>query len=77
MDDIILSNHAKEQLVARGILESDIWEVIREPQQTVKYGTDKIIFQSILMDEDGKEYLIRVFVNVVKPEIGHYRLQNQ
>jgi len=66
MDDIILSHHAKEQLLARGILESDIWDVIRNPQQTSKAGTDKIIFQSILTSVDGKEYLIRVCVNVVK-----------
>ncbi len=50
----------------RRILESDIWKVIQTPQQTVKSGTDKIIFQSILTDEHGKEYLIRVFINVVK-----------
>lgn len=66
MEEIILSNHAKEQIEARGILEADVWEVVHSPQQIIKSELDKIILQSVLADENGKEYLIRVFVNEVK-----------
>jgi|AntAceMinimDraft_11_1070367.scaffolds.fasta_scaffold131147_2 hypothetical protein len=68
MDEIVLSKHAEEQIEARGISESDVWAVIRSPQQTLTEETesDKVILQSILKDEVGNEYLIRVFVNVVK-----------
>ena len=66
MEDFILSKHAKEQLEVRRINETLVWKIIENPQQELREGLEKKVYQSIIADEKGEEQLIRVFVNVAK-----------
>ena len=66
MDNVILSRHAKEQMEVRGISEEQVWEVVQNPEQIIKHDDEKIILQSRVTLDDGKNYLIRVFINVIK-----------
>jgi len=66
MDNVILSKHAKEQMEARGISEEQVWEVVQNPEQIIEHDDEKIILQSRVTLDDGKNYLIRVFINVIK-----------
>ncbi|TAK36703.1 MAG: DUF4258 domain-containing protein, partial [Saprospiraceae bacterium] len=66
MDNVILSKHAKEQMEARGISEEQVWEVVQNPEQIIEHDDEKIILQYRVTLDDGKNYLIRVFINVIK-----------
>jgi len=66
MDNVILSKHAKEQMEARGISEEQVWGVVQDSEQTIEHDDEKIILQSRVTLDDGKNYLIRVFINVIK-----------
>jgi Domain of unknown function (DUF4258) len=66
MDNVILSKHAKEQMETRGISEVQVWEVVQNPEQSIKHDDEKIILQSRVTLDEGKNYLIRVFINVMK-----------
>ena len=61
-----MSKHAKEQIVARGIDEKLVWQVVNEPQQKIRESSEKQVYQSVLRNSDGMMFLIRVFVNVTK-----------
>jgi hypothetical protein len=51
----------------RGITEEMVFSIIENPQQTIAQGENKLIYQSIWYFEDeAKEFLVRVFVNIVK-----------
>lgn len=63
---MILSKHAKEQIVDRGIPEEVVRDVVKAPEQ--KYHTnniDETVCQSKKIFED-KVYLVRVYVNFCK-----------
>jgi hypothetical protein len=66
MKDFALSKHAEEQIVARGIDQKLVWQVIQSPHQKINEGLEKRIYQSIVRDDKGTDFLIRVFVNVTK-----------
>ncbi len=57
---IIFSKHALEQLDLRRIPLEAVKDVLQNPQQLIK--DEETIYQSITNFE-GKEYLVRVFVN--------------
>jgi len=67
MTDFRISNHASEQMEARGISEETVQEILRNPQQSIPEGKEKVIYQSILEDEaTQKNYLVRIVVNIIK-----------
>ena len=67
MSTVRISNHAKEQMDERGITEQMVLEIIRNPDQTIPEDDDKLIYQSLrFFVEEGRDYLVRVFVNIVK-----------
>lgn len=67
MPKVVISGHAREQMEERGITEELIFSIIENPQQTIAQGEDKLIYQSICyFQEEAKEFLVRVFVNIIK-----------
>ncbi|MFO7885048.1 MAG: DUF4258 domain-containing protein [Desulfobacteraceae bacterium] len=63
--NIILSEHAKEQIEDRDIPVNMVWDVINNPAQKYNNDIDETVCQS-RMNFDGKIYLLRVFVNFTK-----------
>ena len=57
-----ISRHAVEQMKKRNISEEIVDKVINQPEQIINEET-YTIYQSII-DEKGKTYLYRVFVNI-------------
>ena len=55
------SKHALEQIEHRGITLQTAYEVLQSPDHVIEQG-DKRIYQSVI-SENGKQYLIRIFVN--------------
>jgi hypothetical protein len=67
MPKVVISGHAREQMEERGITEEIVFSIIENPQQTIAQGENKLIYQSIwYFENEGKEFLVRVFVNIVK-----------
>jgi hypothetical protein len=67
MATILISTHALEQMADRGITEEQVLQTINSPGQELEEPPDKRVYQSVLpFGADGKEYLLRVFVNIVK-----------
>lgn len=67
MPKVVISGHAREQMEERGITEEMVFSIIENPQQTIAQGENKLIYQSIwYFEEEAKEFLVRVFVNIVK-----------
>jgi hypothetical protein len=60
----IISKHAESQMKLRGIEEKTVLEILDYPDQ-VKSDNDKTVYQSVII-ENGKQYLIRIFVNHLK-----------
>ncbi len=51
----------------RGISEEMVLSIIHNPQQIVVDGPDSLVYQSLrYFEEESREYLVRVFVNIVK-----------
>jgi hypothetical protein len=65
MDNIVFSKHALKQMEVRCISKEQVWEVVQNPEQVIKYDSETVIFQSKLNFADGN-YLVRVFINVIK-----------
>lgn len=59
-----LSRHALNQMQLRGISAESIFQILVKPQQTVQ-NNDLLVYQSVV-EENGKNYLIRIFVNLRK-----------
>jgi len=58
---VILSKHAKEQLLSRGIDEKVVWEILGK-NKPYKAEEGLTIYHG-LITENNKPYLIRIFVN--------------
>ncbi len=67
MAEIQISKHAREQMKKRGISEEMVFEIVQSPDQEISEYFDKKIYQSIkYFEKDKKEFLVRVFVNIIK-----------
>ena len=67
MAEIRISNHAREQMRERGISEGMALGIISSPQQTIRQGAEKLIYQSVeYFEEEKRNFLVRVFVNIIK-----------
>ncbi|MBA3648287.1 MAG: DUF4258 domain-containing protein [Chitinophagales bacterium] len=60
--EFIFSTHAREQMHERKIIQQIIIQIINQPDEIVTQS-DLQVFQG-LIKENGKSYLIRIFVNV-------------
>lgn len=58
-----LSKHAKNELVNRQIPFAILESVIENPQQILNIQNGKKVFQSQVVFEKGRIYLVRVIVN--------------
>ena len=65
--DFVFSKHAEEQMQRRGINRKDVETVVLRPDQTLTdyENKDITVFQS-LIKENGRMFLLRVFVNTSK-----------
>jgi hypothetical protein len=63
----IFSNHALEQMQRRGIKQEDVEVAVLQPDQKLidADSPDITIYQSLL-NESGRIFLLRVFVNTTK-----------
>lgn len=60
---IKLSNHALEQMEARGIAYFHVMDTIEEPDSILEESANERVYQKLIMFENQKSYLIRVIVN--------------
>lgn len=58
----VFSNHALDQMNSRGLSHELVLEVLNNPGEIVEYENLKI-YQSVRHEDDGKPFLIRVFVD--------------
>lgn len=66
--NIILSRHGKEQLQLRGIAEEIVWQILSENKLYAR--EDNLSVYHGFISENGKPYLIRIFVNeLVSPNV--------
>jgi len=65
--DFIVSRHAHEQMIRRGINYETVMMVVSCPDQTIADNETptKIIYQSLIND-DNRMFLLRVFVDTDK-----------
>jgi len=64
-NEVTLSAHARRQAARRGLDEADLIEIARAPDQVIELGDGRQVRQSRrTLPPDGKEYLIRVIVEV-------------
>jgi len=65
--DFIISQHALEQMIRRGVDHETVLSVISRPDYTVvdDENPEIIIYQS-LIEEKGRLLLLRIFVNIDK-----------
>jgi hypothetical protein len=69
-----LSQHFLDQLAKRDLIQSEVFETLRHPQQVVEQHSNQRVFQSIF-NTDGKNYMVRVIVTSGRnPEVA---LQNE
>ncbi|MBK8549824.1 MAG: DUF4258 domain-containing protein [Ignavibacteria bacterium] len=68
MMDIKYSNHAEEELLRRKISKEIIGDIIKYPEQRIKFENDIFIYQSIIEFDNKKKYLVRVIANKKNPK---------
>ncbi|MBK7148135.1 MAG: DUF4258 domain-containing protein [Bacteroidetes bacterium] len=61
MSNIVLSKHAKEQLVVRAISEEFVWATLDNTKPYIV--EDGLTVYHGVVSENNKQYLIRIFVN--------------
>ncbi|NDC41316.1 MAG: DUF4258 domain-containing protein [Chitinophagia bacterium] len=62
--EFAFSHHALEQMTARGITAATVKELLDDAAQIVEQN--EITIYQALLNEYGKTYLIRIFVNTEK-----------
>jgi hypothetical protein len=61
-----LSRHAEEEMVRRQISRQLVESVLENPEQRLAEPGGKQIFQSRYRSEDGRMYLLRAIVNMLR-----------
>ena len=61
--EFVFSEHARQQLVRRGIEESLVGEVLAEPDERLEVRSGRVVLQSELA-MDSKTYMVRVVVDI-------------
>lgn len=63
--EFVITDHAAVELARRGLTEDTVRRVLSGPEQQIEIRPGRVVLQSrITMDSPGKEYLVRVFVDV-------------
>jgi hypothetical protein len=57
-----LSRHAREEMERRNIPAEIVESVLQDPQQVIEGPGEKRVYQSRVEFQDGKTFLVRVFV---------------
>jgi len=63
MNNIIFSDHARQEMLRRNITQAQIEDVVQNPEQIVSVNLERSIYQSKLKLSQ-KEYLLRVVVDI-------------
>jgi hypothetical protein len=63
MNKFELSLHAIEQMTIRGVPEEIVFEVLENPDKIDFEEEGQLIYQKVVLFEELKQYLVRVFVN--------------
>ena len=72
LDHAILTDHAREQMEKRGILETHVRTLLGKPQDTRPVRRGRIVVQGMIsVGEPPSDYLLRVFLDVDRspPEV--------
>lgn len=63
MDKFELSLHAIEQMKNRGVPKEIVFEVLENPDKIDVENEGQLIYQKVVLFDEVKQYLVRVFVN--------------
>ena len=63
MNKFELSLHAIEQMIFRGVPEEIVFEVLENPDHIGSESEGQLIYQKVVLFDEMKQYLVRVFVN--------------
>lgn len=63
MPQFELSSHAIEQCQLRGIPQKNVFEILAEPDKIDVESEGQLVYQKNVLFDNGKIYLVRVFVN--------------
>ncbi len=63
VENYVLSRHALEQMEIRGISLIEIELTLQEPSGITKESNGLTVFQRLFLNEEGQQYLLRVFIN--------------
>lgn len=65
LQSAILTDHALDQLAARGIDQASARQVLAHPDQVLPVRPGRVVAQrQIMMGDPAKAYLLRVFVDI-------------
>lgn len=64
--DFKYSKHALEEIADRKISKEIVDSVLRNPQQIIDHGINKMVYQSVVEFTGDKTYLVRVIVAIDK-----------
>lgn len=65
LDDYLLSPHARQEMLRRGISAAEVASVLGRPEQTMWVRRGRAVFQSRTQTPGSdKEYLLRVFIDL-------------
>ena len=60
-----MTDHAREQMIARGVMEKQVREVLAAPEAVLPVRPGRVVAQRIIARQDAdKPYLLRVFVDI-------------
>lgn len=64
-DDAVFTVHARREMLRRGIVEEQVWEVLKDPESVLLVRTGRIVAQGITFFADSsRQYLLRIFIDV-------------
>lgn len=72
MENALISDHAREQMLRRGITEQQVLAILLRQEELVVVRPGRVVVQALVqMGESHANYLIRVFVDVDRtpPEV--------
>jgi len=62
--EYIFSKHASEQMLNRGIKESNVTETMSHPDEIIHENDNQLIYQKLFINQGIiNTYMIRVFIN--------------
>ena len=63
-DSAVLSQHAKAEMVRRGISESEVRDVLVNPGRREQVRAGRVVLSSLQQDASTRSYVLRVFVDI-------------